>query len=295
MVAHRAYVHYRWCIYDNMRLRTPRANKLCTCIFLKSFYASSSVTIIGGFTVFMNKKRLAMLVAELVGTFALAMVVLSINRYGLPIFTSLAAGVVIATMYAAVGGISGGHFNPAVTAGFLALRRISVLKALSYFAAQVVGAVLAWKLYEWFTDRTIALQTTEFDWQIFVAELVGTAIFGFAVAAVVYRKFDGQYAAATIGAGFFVGTTIASLVTLSGVLNPAVAIAVGYRPENAGYWAYLAGPVIGAVVGMLGYKFAFVDDEPKSTTAKAAVVTPVKKTATKKKAAPKKKTATKKK
>ncbi len=262
---------------------------------MKSFYASSSVTIIGGFTEFMNKKRLAMLVAELIGTFALALVVLSVNRYGLPIFTSLAAGVVLATMYAAVGGISGGNFNPAVTAGFLALRKVSVLKAISYFAAQVVGAVLAWKLYEWFTDRTIAIQTTEFDWQIFVAELVGTALFTFAIAAAVYRKLSMPAAAVTIGAGLFVGTTVASLVTLSGVLNPAVAIAVGYRPENAGYWAYLAGPVIGAVIGMLGYKFAFVDDESKSTTAKAVVTTPVKKTTTKKKAAPKKKPATKKK
>ena len=38
----------------------------------------------------MSKKTLAMLVAEMVGTFVLAVVVLSVTRYGLPIFTALA-------------------------------------------------------------------------------------------------------------------------------------------------------------------------------------------------------------
>ncbi len=55
----------------------------------------------------------------------------------------------------------GGHFNPAITVGFLSVRKISIQKAIAFIAAQVFGAVLAWKLYEWFTQRPITLQTTE--------------------------------------------------------------------------------------------------------------------------------------
>ena len=226
-----------------------------------------------------------MLVAELVGTFVLAIVVLSINRYGLPIFTAAAAGVVFATMLATVGAVSGGHYNPALTVGMLSLRRIGVLKAIGYIAAQVVGAVLAWKLYEWLVDRPIALQGTEFDWRVFFAELVGAAVLGLAFAAVVYRKLEGQQAGTVAGSGLFIGASIGSLVTLAGVINPAVAIALGFRPENSAYWAYLLGPVVGATIGMWVYRLAFTDSEGNVKAVKLAPVTVAAPAASKKSAA----------
>ena len=68
-------------------------------------------------------------VAEFVGTFALVFVgagsicVASTPDSGL-VGVALAHGLVIAVMASAVGHISGGHFNPAVTFGFLVTRRI---------------------------------------------------------------------------------------------------------------------------------------------------------------------------
>src|SRR6187551_684303 len=56
---------------------------------------------------------------------------------------SLAFGLTVVTMAYAVGHISGGHFNPAVTLGLLAGGRIKAADVAPYVFAQVVGAVLA--------------------------------------------------------------------------------------------------------------------------------------------------------
>lgn len=82
--------------------------------------------------------------AELVGAFALVFVGMSAiavpgaNLVGI----ALAHGLVIAVMASAVGHISGGHFNPAVTFGFLVTRRIAPSLAGVYVVAQLTGAVL---------------------------------------------------------------------------------------------------------------------------------------------------------
>lgn len=56
---------------------------------------------------------------------------------------SLAFGLTVLTMAYAVGGISGGHFNPAVSLGLALAGRFDMGKLIPYWAAQVVGAVAA--------------------------------------------------------------------------------------------------------------------------------------------------------
>src|SRR3954463_7907154 len=56
---------------------------------------------------------------------------------------ALAFGLTVLTMAYAVGHISGGHFNPAVTVGLWAARRFRSADLLPYIVAQVVGAVAA--------------------------------------------------------------------------------------------------------------------------------------------------------
>ncbi len=56
---------------------------------------------------------------------------------------SLAFGLTVVTMAYAVGHISGGHFNPAVTVGLCTARRIPGSQVLPYIAAQLVGAIVA--------------------------------------------------------------------------------------------------------------------------------------------------------
>jgi aquaporin Z len=86
------------------------------------------------------------LIAELVGTFALAYVVLNVatakatagnSYYG------LAIGFTLATMAFALGGISGGAFNPAVAVGITVMHLAKVSNLWIYLVANLAGGALA--------------------------------------------------------------------------------------------------------------------------------------------------------
>jgi aquaporin Z len=89
--------------------------------------------------------------AEFLGTFWLvlggcgsAVLAAAFPQLGIGLLgVSLAFGLTVLTMAYAVGHISGGHFNPAVTAGVVAAGRMPVSSALSYVVAQVLGACSA--------------------------------------------------------------------------------------------------------------------------------------------------------
>ena len=83
-------------------------------------------------------------VAEFVGAFALTFVGAGSIAVGAQLVgVAFAHGLVIAVMASAVGHISGGHFNPAITLGFVATRRIAPALAVAYWAAQLLGATAA--------------------------------------------------------------------------------------------------------------------------------------------------------
>src|SRR5690349_8156119 len=90
-------------------------------------------------------------VAELLGTFWLvfggcgsAVLAAAFPEVGIGLVgVSLAFGLTVVTMAYAVGHISGGHFNPAVTLGLLAGGRVKANDVIPYVVAQVAGAVLA--------------------------------------------------------------------------------------------------------------------------------------------------------
>ena len=113
--------------------------------------------------------------AEFVGTFALvfagAGVVCSITKAIAPALQSpaatsvyggltlvsvaLANGLAIAVMVSAVGHISGGHFNPAVTLGFLITRRLAPSLAVVYWSGQFAAAAAAAALLRWFYPENV--------------------------------------------------------------------------------------------------------------------------------------------
>ena len=108
-------------------------------------------------------KRLA---AEFLGTLWLvlggcgaAMYAAAFPEVGIGLLgVALAFGLTVLTMAYAVGGISGGHFNPAVTLGLVAAGRHSAADAIPYIIAQVVGAIAAVAIL-----HVIAVGTAGFD------------------------------------------------------------------------------------------------------------------------------------
>src|SRR6201987_2396057 len=83
--------------------------------------------------------------AEFVGAFTLIFVGggAAIVSHSDIVAVALANGLAIGNMVSNLGHISGGHFNPAITLGFVVTRRIAPALAVAYWAAQLLGAVAA--------------------------------------------------------------------------------------------------------------------------------------------------------
>lgn len=242
-----------------------------------------------------SRKKIAMIVAEVLGTAILTTVVLAVSRspIGLPYFVALAVGLTMALLVLVVGPTSGAHVNPAVTLSLWTVRKIDTVRALVYIAAQFMGAALAWRLYTYLIDAPIKnIAGESFDWRVLVAELVGTAVFTFGIAAAVYQKYEGGKLAATIGGSLLMGILAASVVS-NGLLNPALALGVQSWSK-----AYVFGPLVGGLVGMNLYALLFADRAEKVVKAKSAPAKAVAKNVTTKKKttrkAPVKKTTTRK-
>ena len=198
-------------------------------------------------------KRLSKALAECIGTFLLALVVLSVSKssLGLPYFVSLAAGVVLAAMTLLFGRVSGAQLNPAITVGLYALKKLSAATALLYVAAQLVGAALAGYLSTYLSGQRF-LSGTHFSLKLLVAEAVGTFLFALAWAAVVYQQLEVRQAAALVGLSFPLALLAVSSAGAA-TLNPAVALAL-----HSWFWgSSVLGPLVGAVVGFNLYRSVF--------------------------------------
>lgn len=187
------------------------------------------------------------LIAEFIGTFMLAYAVLvSVNGSLSPLIpTPIIAGLALGLAVLSIGKISGSHINPAVTIGLLSVRKISLKPALGYLVAQFAGAVAALAVLSLVMQgNTIGVESSTSNWTIFFGELIGAAIFTFGVAAAVDQGLELFSTAALVGGSLLLGIIFASIVS-NGILNPAVAVTI-----SSATWAYLTGPIIGAVIGM---------------------------------------------
>lgn len=208
--------------------------------------------------------------AEFLGTFLLAAVIIA--GQGQPIFVLFGlAGIVLL-----LGAVSGAHVNPAITVAAWATRRIGWLRALGYIFVQFLGAAAAFFALSAFIGgavqptaeqqmygqtaaslfKAVDISTlTGKEWYVFFAEVLGTAILGFAVA-VALRAKESLTAAFSVGFGIFValmvGVTVSGYVAASSIINPAVALSLqAYAPNAWTYIVYALAPVIGAVAGFL--------------------------------------------
>ena len=212
-------------------------------------------------------------VAELIGTFALVFVggasIMIAKDSATPtglVEIALAHGLILAVMVSAFMRISG-HFNPAVTIGFLATRRIEPIMAGVYICAQIIGAVLGAYFLKWtfpFTlfmathggGQALALQVNGV--QGFALEAVATFFLMLAVFGTVVDPKAPRIGG--LGIGFVVAADILAIGPLTGAgMNPArsfgPAVASGFFEAQFLYWV---APIVGGIVGALLYEHLFL-------------------------------------
>lgn len=213
-------------------------------------------------------------VAEFIGTFALIFFgagSICADRYlqasggslGL-LGIALAHGLAIAIMVSALGHISGGHFNPAVSIGFWVTKRIGTMEVFLYWAAQILGGIAAAFVLRAFipeeTWRAVALGTPELvrDFSRLSAMILEAVATFFLVFVVFATAVDERGAFRAI-AGFGIGLTITLGILVIGpltgaALNPARAFGPALASNHWTNWGvYWIGPLAGGFVAGLLY------------------------------------------
>ncbi len=200
-----------------------------------------------------SRRKVAMVAAEFIGVMFMTSALLAVGKSGVGYSYFLSSGVALAFLGSALwlSRVSGAHFNPAVTLGLWSTRKISTLKGVSYISAQLLGGYAAMELFKYLTKAALPVTPQVFSWNILVAEAIAGGVIALGVAAAVYQKYEGFQAAVTISLAIFVGAMIASLGS-NGIGNPAIAL--GVRTWS---WAYVAGPLVGGIVGTNLYLYLF--------------------------------------
>ena len=191
---------------------------------------------------------------------------------------ALAFGLTVLTMAYAVGGISGGHFNPAVSFGLAVARRFSWGELIPYWVAQVVGAfcaagtlfVIASGMPEWspggfasngfgdFSPGGYSMQAA------LLIEMVLTAFFLIVILGSTSDKAPAGFAPISIGLALTLIHLISIPVTNTSV-NPARSTGVAFYAETAGavpqLWLFWVAPILGAGLGAFIWRFMLSPDE----------------------------------
>lgn len=197
--------------------------------------------------------------AEAIGTFILVLV--GTSALMLTDNFVLAFGFALIVIVYAIGHISGAHVNPAVTLGLAISGRFPMSQVSYYWAAQVLGALVASLLLRLLYGNLENLGTTQVGdgfstIDAFVIELVLTAILVFVVHAV---ATDERSPAATTGlaiGGTLLAIQIAAGSVSGGSVNPARSLAPAIVSGTLGdLWIYLIAPFIGAIIGAIAYDF----------------------------------------
>jgi len=224
----------------------------------------------------MQDRGLAAYIAELLGTLFLVFIITTVGVLFISVGDSAQFGsdyAVVGLTYAFIltvlifsfGGASGGHFNPAVTLGAALMKKIAAVDAVIYILAQLSGGVLGALL-------TKALLLDEGRAANYGAATVSPLLSGgfagmvvealgtFLLVLTVLTVALGVRAVkdwAPLAIGLALGLVGLMLVPLTGgAVNPArwfgPALVSG---EFSDAWAYIVGPVVGAVLAFVVYKF----------------------------------------
>lgn len=170
------------------------------------------------------------------------------------------------------GRVSGGHFNPALTLAVFLDRRISATDMLGYWVAQFLGALGASAIFAWVLDRsavatsyTYVAEPTVGGFSGFVAEAIFTMVLGAGFLVLSKSRAHTKY----LGMGITLSAlTFIGLRFTGASMNPARSFAPSIIGEDIPQffsstnqlWVFFVGPLLGAILGWVLYKFVVVGD-----------------------------------
>jgi len=208
----------------------------------------------------MSYSNLQIFIVELIGTFILVVfatgsIVYDVQtggKFGIA-FAAVAPFVALIIGIYSFGKISLAHFNPAVTIGFYITRHISKIQILYYFAAEIIGAILASLFVKNFigTDANLGANVTNHDFSLFLifpTEVLASALLMAVVFTVVSTKGLQRFSGIIIGG--IVGLDIFFLAFISGAsMNPARALAPALISGVLDdLWLYWSAPFVGTII-----------------------------------------------
>ncbi|MER3555619.1 MAG: aquaporin [Meiothermus sp.] len=205
-------------------------------------------------------------IAEFLGAFALVFVgvgAIAATQGGELLTIAFAHGLAIGLSIVALGAISGGHFNPAVTFGMLITGRINLAGAIGYWIAQLLGGlVAAFFIGALYNTGAVASGTPvpgnghtavqALMMEIFLTFFLISVIFGAAV--------HNSYTFAGLAIGLTITMDILAGGAVSGAaMNPARVLGPAIVGGNwADHWVYWAGPLVGGGLAALLYDYLYV-------------------------------------
>lgn len=223
----------------------------------------------------MNDSMQRRLIAEFIGTFWLvfggcgaAVISAAFPQLGIGfVGVAFAFGLTVLTMAYAVGHISGGHFNPAVTVGLWAAGRCESKHVVPYIVVQVIGAIAAsavlyfiasgkpdWVAGGFASNGYGELSPSHFGvTACFVAELLLTFFFLTIIIGSTSKGAAAGFAGIPIGLGLTLIHLISIPITNTSV-NPARSIAPALFAGGAyigQLWLFIVAPIVGAITAGL--------------------------------------------
>jgi aquaporin Z len=207
--------------------------------------------------------------AELIGTFALVSSVCGAALFSAPsaglMAVAFAIGTIVLAMAYALGPISGGHFNPAVTCGLVAAGRCPTSDAVPYIIAQLIGGIAAAAVFyvilagapagkwnDFVAISNIYGGTGHFPLlQVALAEVVLTALFLIVIVGVTSKKGASGFAPIAIGLTL-VFIHLAAIPVTNASVNPARSTATaifGGAAALSSLWLFWVAPIVGGVIG----------------------------------------------
>ena len=215
--------------------------------------------------------------AEALGTFVLVFFGCGAAVYsgGDLVATGLTFGLTVVVMAYAVGRVSGGHFNPAVTLGAVLGGRLPWGQVGIYMAAQLLGALVAGAVlfglghgFEGFVAEGNMGQNFYGDqgsgfawWAALLLEVLMTAVFLWVILAVTDARNDVNVALGPLAIGLTLAMLHFLAIPLTGTsVNPARSIGVGvFAGPDAivQLWLFVVAPLLGAAIAGLTYPVLF--------------------------------------